>query len=307
MGFAPIEYGGAVLKKFGVDTSALLGQGAHSRVFAIDSNHVIRVFAPGADWEHVVSVANFYNTLDISQVNFSVPVVHDVGSIDGLFFSIENRLGNNLEQSLKYFSDSQIDRALGQYVKFSGEIKDLKTFNADLFGELLHPDPIRVSSWSEFLILRVERSLEISGESLKRDVDSFDEIYSAWQKRVIQFQEPQKDIVHGDYYPGNVIVSDDANVTELIDFSMYTVIGDWRLDPISAVIQAELGGLEKGLVAEIKKKVQNQFQIEQEVFDFYTVYYSLMLSWRVFEDPERLYKGFCVNNIRALTPYLLSD
>ncbi len=51
---------------------------------------------------------------------------------------------------------------------------------------------------------------------------------------------PEKLLVHGDYFPGNVLVGDDLRVSGVIDFGPLTVIGDPMLDLASAVIFLEV-------------------------------------------------------------------
>ena len=304
MGFAPEEYGEPVLKKFGINNAALLGQGAHSRVFSVDSNHVIRIFSPGTDWNSVIAVANFYNSLDISKASFGVPKIHDIGSSEGFFFSVETRLANNLEQSIMYVSGLAKETLLKNYIKSAGDIRNLKTEFEGFYGDLISADPIRTNSWSEYLILRVEASLELSRQHLRNDIEGFDELYSSWQSKVIELPNPYPDVVHGDYYPGNVIVNESNKVTEIIDFSMYTILGDWRIDPVSAIIQAELGGVSNIEAKNIEDLTQATFGIDETTINLYTIFYALMLSWRVHEDHERLYKNFCVKQIQSMRDFL---
>ena len=47
---------------------------------------------------------------------------------------------------------------------------------------------------------------------------------------------PERVLVHGDFYPQNVMVDDGGRVTGVIDFGGNTLLGDQRMDVASAVI-----------------------------------------------------------------------
>jgi aminoglycoside phosphotransferase (APT) family kinase protein len=51
---------------------------------------------------------------------------------------------------------------------------------------------------------------------------------------------PPKALVHGDYFPGNVLVGPDLKVTAVLDFGLYTVVGDPVLDLAVAYQTLEL-------------------------------------------------------------------
>ena len=50
----------------------------------------------------------------------------------------------------------------------------------------------------------------------------------------------RKSLVHGDAYPGNVLVDDDGEVATILDFGRYSLVGDPRLDAAIAIELTEM-------------------------------------------------------------------
>ena len=51
---------------------------------------------------------------------------------------------------------------------------------------------------------------------------------------------PPKALVHGDYFPGNLLMSERLEVSAVIDFSVFTLVGDPLLDAACAVVFLEM-------------------------------------------------------------------
>jgi aminoglycoside phosphotransferase (APT) family kinase protein len=49
-------------------------------------------------------------------------------------------------------------------------------------------------------------------------------------------------LVHGDYFPGNVMIGGDLGVSGLVDFSAWTIAGDGGYDAVSALVFLEMIG-----------------------------------------------------------------
>src|SRR5207249_7652414 len=110
----------------------------------------------------------------------------------------------------------------------------------DEYGEFLRDeDSITAPTWSEYLLARTRRSLEQS-PWLRSDVPQVDALVERLTGRIEAVKPRRKALVHGDYFPGNVLMSDDLTVAGVIDFGPLTVIGDPYLDLASAVMFLEV-------------------------------------------------------------------
>jgi len=294
MGYSPPNYGKAVLKKFGLTEEQLLGQGSGSRVFEVDATNILRIYRPETSIEYVDSLMKFYQTSDSSKTSFDLPKIFDFGTHDGHLFSVENKLDNNLEQAISFLKGEQRITALEEFTQASGAIKDIEVIDKTFYGEIIGAEPLQKNSWPEYLLCRVEKSLQTSYKHFLEDVPNFKNILNSWQEQVSELPDPERYLVHGDYFPGNVIIDVNGRLNTIIDFSNRSLIGDWRIDPIIAFSQAELGGLSKQEAEMIKSQADDLYKLSPEIIDLYHTYYCLLLSERMHEDPVRLYKNWCV-------------
>ena len=103
--------------------------------------------------------------------------------------------------------------------------------------------------------------------------------------------------MHGDYFPGNVIVDKHGEVRAVIDFSPMTVAGDPRLDVICALIFLEVDdGYQQSDSDAVLRLAEERIGAElQELSAVYRTYYSLYFSGCRDSDPS-LYR-WCVANL----------
>lgn len=281
------RYGRAVLRRFGLSDQELLGSGGESRVYALDDDRVLRVFGPGATEAKIDGLLRFYETLDVTDVDFLVPDVLESGREDDLIYSIETRLpGRDLSTVFNELDHEARVRALKDLARVAGEVRKLRSCFAS-YGEILADNPVERDSWSEFLLDRARMSLRRSQASLARDVPDLDPVVAEWEADVRTLVgAPQPELVHGDFFPGNVMVDNSGKLTAVIDFSPMTVSGDWRLDITGAEVFLELGGVGRREDRQIvERELNDRYGVPADVTDVYRRYYALYFSAVGSEDP----------------------
>lgn len=281
------RYGRAILRRFGLSDQELLGSGGESRVYALDDDRVLRVFGPGATEAKIDGLLRFYETLDVTDVDFLVPDVLESGREDDLIYSIETRLpGRDLSTVFNELDHEARVRALKDLARVAGEVRKLRSSFAS-YGEILADNPVERDSWSEFLLDRARMSLRRSQASLARDVPDLDPVVAEWEADVRTLVgAPQPELVHGDFFPGNVMVDNSGKLTAVIDFSPMTVSGDWRLDITGAEVFLELGGVGRREDRQIvERELNDRYGVPADVTDVYRRYYALYFSAVGSEDP----------------------
>lgn len=281
------RYGRAILRRFGLSDQELLGSGGESRVYALDDDRVLRVFGPGATEAKIDGLLRFYETLDVTDVDFLVPDVLESGREDDLIYSIETRLpGRDLSTVFNELDHEARVRALKDLARVAGEVRKLRSSFAS-YGEILADNPVERDSWSEFLLDRARMSLRRSQASLVRDVPDLDPVVAEWEADVRTLVgAPQPELVHGDFFPGNVMVDNSGKLTAVIDFSPMTVSGDWRLDITGAEVFLELGGVGRREDRQIvERELNDRYGVPADVTDVYRRYYALYFSAVGSEDP----------------------
>src|SRR2546429_537929 len=189
-------------------------------------------------------------------------------------------------------------RALASYTDAAFEIASLPLVR-DEYGEFLRDDDsITAQTWSGYLLARMRRSLEQS-PWLREDVPPLDVLVEELTHRIEGMTPERKTLVHGDYFPGNVLMSDDLRVAGVIDFGPLTVIGDPNLDLASAVIFLDV--VRPGYIAADTQFVRDRLvarvgpQMDDAIATYRTWYAIRFSPYR--DDDPNLYK-WCVGSLR---------
>ena len=290
-------HGEAVLKRFSLGEHDLLGAGGESQVYALDDKHILRLYRQPADPEYVASLHEFYRALDGVTFPFALPFMEEVGDVDGALYAVEKRLpGVSLTQYLEEANGDARSQSLANYLAAAAHIQTIP-INLHEFGELLTSNPTQRPAWPEYLAARAHEVLS-SYSHLSTDVPALDSIVQSWEKDleiVADVAKPR--LAHGDYFPGNVMVDENGEVTAVIDFSPTTVAGDPRLDLACALIFIEVDASyrtdDSPLLARLLREREDA--PATRVIAVYRTFYSLYFSGAKEHDPQ-LYE-WCVANL----------
>ncbi len=185
-------------------------------------------------------IAAFYRAIAQSKTSFALPQIIEQGEEGGVFYSLDRLIaGRPLHELMPVLEGDERKHALASYTDAAFEIASLPLVRDD-YGEFLRDDDsIRAATWSEYLLARMRRCLS-EAPWLPGDVPALDAIVEELTRRIEAIVPVPKALVHGDYFPGNVLISDGLTVSGVIDFGPLTVIGDPMLDLASALIFLEV-------------------------------------------------------------------
>jgi aminoglycoside phosphotransferase (APT) family kinase protein len=139
------------------------------------------------------------------------------------------------------------------------------------------------------------------GAELEADVRRFAGAIAVLHKRIDALAEPQAPfLVHGDYFPGNVLVDADRRVSGVIDFGPLTVMGDPLMDLCSAAVFLEVQRrFDPGdAVYVMRRLVERHGAAVEDASITYRAWYAVRLG-HAKEDDERLY-AWCVRALESL-------
>lgn len=217
-----------VMSHLGLDRDALLGVGGEACVFALGEDRIARVHHPGATREAVARRAKLLDDLHRSAgaVPFAIPRVLEITEAHGRLITIEPRLpGRPLLHVLGEAQGAGRDRLLARFLDASTRLCALRLDPA-WYGDLCDPEPIRTSDQRAYLEQRAEKSLARAGSAFA-GVDP--------ARLAAALPEPERpSFVHLDLFPGNVLVEGEE-VSAVVDFGGPCLLGDARLEPLSAV------------------------------------------------------------------------
>jgi aminoglycoside phosphotransferase (APT) family kinase protein len=285
-----------VPERFRADVVRRIGHGGEATVYELAGGRALRVYhgAPHGAGE----IASFYRAIASGRMSFALPEVLEQGEEGGVFYSVDRLIpGRPLHELMRHLAGEERERALAAYTDAVFEIASLPLVR-DEWGEFMRDgDSIVASTWSAYLLARMHRSLEAS-PWLRDDVPALDAIIELLAKRIDALTPRPKALVHGDYFPGNVLMSDGLAVSGLIDFGPLTVIGDQWLDLASAVIFLEVA--RPGYTPADTEFVQGRLvaRVGAEILDAITTYrgwYAIRFSPYRDDDPN-LY-AWCVGSL----------
>ncbi len=296
-----------VLQHFDIPEENLLGRGGESFVYEFDDEKILRIYKQGGNFniDAVRRLKIFYDSLQTDGVRFSIPRIDEIDSYSGIYYSIEPLIrGEDMTSYLRRDpSEGELHHVLEEYANVASSVHRIVYNEGGYYGEVLANNPVRANSWADYLVLRVEKTFEKSYDILKADVENFDGLFKLWSKEVQRLRGLPAELVHGDFFPSNVIVDEVGGIQALIDFSPLTVLGDWRMDVVGAYIYLEVVDTYKPEQSTILRKIIDTRlgdTVSDDLINLYRVYYSLYFSYAKSHDAN-LYK-WCVDNLNDVKP-----
>ena len=290
----------ALHARFGEEIGARIGHGGEADVYAMSGDRVLRVYHSPP--HHPLGVlAAFYDEMVGHGCSYALPRILDHGEIDGREYSVDVRIpGRPLIDALLDLRGDDRRRGLDAYIDGAREIASIPV-QRPYFGEIVRDAPIRASTWGQFLHTRIDECVAAMRGDLVADVPGFDAVLAEAHRILDGLSVKASCLVHGDYFPGNVMIGDDLAVSGVIDFGPLTVMGDPMMDIASAVIflettrrafdPADAEYLRLRLVARHGASILDTLRA-------YRAFYAIRLSNSKGQD-DHLY-GWCVRSLRTL-------
>jgi aminoglycoside phosphotransferase (APT) family kinase protein len=284
-----------ILRQHALTAADRLGGGEEAEVYALDTERVLRIYKGQGTPEIARRRREFYAALDSTRVAFRVPVILAEHEQAGVYHSVEERIaGMSLIGALPTLTGAARRRALRNYAQASLALKKLG-YSQDGFGEVLAASPIRSRTWAEFILARVGKCLADHGRRVGVTAEEAARALRRLESLLAQRRCTRPELVHGDYYPANVMVDGDGRVTGVIDFSPLTVIGDARMDGAGAVLylmgMPEITREDRELVFDCVK----EHGIDETVLDLYRIFFA----FRFLEVERQELLDWCIATIRT--------
>ena len=292
----------AVLDRHGMTVDDFLGHGGEAHVFALDEERVLRVHRNTdvrATAAYIRRIGALYDELARGDVPFALPQVLEVHEGD-VAWSIERRLpGRPLDELLGFLDGSGRRQAIEGYVNGAAAFAALgpPPGFGEGYGELFTEEALRAERWGDLLAARLQLQLERGAAVLHRLVPDLDRAAARILASAREEGSEGRTLVHGDYFPGNVLLGDDLRVASVLDLGWLTVVGDPTHDVRSAVAfwgvrpwarpgddEALLGAAARHLGTEAATMIERTRRFEQLRFAF------------VAEDPHL--HAWCVEGLR---------
>ncbi len=232
-----------VLWEEGLDAPIFLGAGEDAWAFALSDTEAIRIF-PHASQDFVSELVRLYERLQGHSFSFQCPRIHEVRVHEGIVYTIEARLpGRPMGEFCRQVDGEARRRVLRNYLGALRELGEVEIGDRDFGGLSASAVWPTAGTWKEFLRRGLETSWRQVGLQLSDGLPDLRRIVSRLEILIEERMDwDRKSLVHGDAYPGNVLVDDDGEVATILDFGRYSLVGDPRLDVAIAIELTEMAG-----------------------------------------------------------------
>ena len=227
------------LGEFGLRASDFLGEGGESLVYALGNDHILRL--PKRQPFDRGSRARLKRFLGLihGRLPFVTATIEEIGPEEA--YTIETRVpGKPMAEFLRAANDDLRDHALRNYVAAIDDFRAIE-FDALPYGHILAAHPVTAGDWRTFARDSLARFRSVNRIAIARDVG---DPYRLFDKAADMIERlplhPPKYLVHGDYFPGNVLLAPDLSIAGVIDFGPFTVVGDPVLDLAVSYLTLEL-------------------------------------------------------------------
>jgi Ser/Thr protein kinase RdoA (MazF antagonist) len=174
-----------ILHHFGIRSTALLGKGSESQVYALDQARVLRIYPPGASLAAIQARQDFCRQLAARHPPFVIPTVLDQGVSDEQPYTVEQRMhGHDFAYVLPQLTGRDRKRALSSYIDLATQIGTIQFPDAP-FGEIILPGTLQRDTWPEFLWDRAQQTLRISRRDVEHDVPQLDRLLSEFHTHLL--------------------------------------------------------------------------------------------------------------------------
>ena len=223
-----------ILQRYGLSPKDLIQKGMEAEVYVIDSDTLLKLYSTTTKLADLTTLQKFYAMIDPSALSYALPYIESVAVEGDICISIERRLpGDPMSEKLSTLTKRQMDRTMQAYLAAALELTKIqipadfdhyKLFDAEDISRRTDGD------WHQFLARYLAYKLRQVGTYLNRDVTKFDVKVDGLSAILTQAYTGNYHVVHGDFFPGNILVDERRRVTALLDFGLLTMYGDPLFD-----------------------------------------------------------------------------
>jgi len=224
----------SILRKYSLSTEDVLHKGMEAEVYALGNDALLKLYIQTTTFAHLKVLQEFYASIDASGLSYSLPSIQSIAEEDGICISIERRLpGIPMSTVLSSLTTREMEKMmqsslvaaleLGK-VRIPSDFDRYRLFDAEGLSDRIDGD------WYQFLDRLLTYELTQVRSYLERDVLDFSAKLAQLSAILAQPYTGDYQLVHGDFFPGNLLVNEKRQVTALFDFGLLTMYGDYLFD-----------------------------------------------------------------------------
>lgn len=276
-----------VAKHLGVSNLQLLGKGNEGSVYEY-KDKALKIFLKNPDLKFLQDTRKFLYTLEKKGFSFKIPRILEIGEVSDVVYTIEDKLdGVQMDKKIIDLKTKDRQKVYRGYYDAIKEFNSVSLSNLP-FGHILkRKDSVTSTSWVDFLISVVKQKANKASMSLRELVTDFDkkmELFDLFAEKYLDCNKKQ--LVYGDYYLNNVLISEDLKVSAILDINAHAMVGDPRVDISSVLRWNEIDpNVKKEDYEFLTKLAKKDFGEDiEDISDLYLLFSSFYFS--DMEDPS---------------------
>lgn len=230
-----------LLTHYGLTPADQIGSGTEAHVYRYGATSVLKIY-PRTTATRLAVLQRFYAGLDGSNVPFALPRITQIDAHGDAAVTFETLLPGTPLATLLYdhvrtthshntpltSANALPLRVFDHYlatVRAVQRIAPPRTMDGRAIVRPAAPD------WHGFLRNRLQQQARTLAQPLTRDVTGFSQKIAQLDHALARPYHGDYRLIHGDIFPGNLLVDDTLRVTALLDFGVFTMLGDplWDL------------------------------------------------------------------------------
>ncbi|OAS87797.1 MULTISPECIES: aminoglycoside phosphotransferase family protein [Metabacillus] len=292
-----------VLRKYKINDGHFLGRGMEAEVYSYGKDKVFKLYNHMSSFKKQELLKRFYASIDSSAVSYAFPYVYDMYKEGDIVVTIEKRIqGGNMQRLLPKLSFDEMTAIMESSLDAQLEMRSVKLSPKFEGYQLFHDDPNHAEEkkdWHGFLkqyLLKKQNEVE---KFLSKDVVNYKEKLTVLHTLLSSEYQGDYTLIHGDYYPGNLLIDGEGKITGLIDFGLMTMVGDYLFD-------VAIGWVLFDMYDELKANVLDRYlqiivttlgeEVREKLY-FYVLLYSVFSANVYSRDCNDGHYQWCVRNL----------
>jgi aminoglycoside phosphotransferase (APT) family kinase protein len=245
----------------------------------------------------------FYADVAAAGLPFATPEIVAVDEVGGSAVTYERKLpGEPLDRRLRQ-DDSGVDPAAARCTV--DVLQALATVPATTaMRQLAVLDEDRplwngAADFHDALLGLLDRRAMRFGPVIRRHLPDFDRRYVRLRERIAAMPGRPDAVIHGDIYPGNILVDEQARPLAVLDFGFLTTAGDPRLDAaIAASVMNMYGPHAPAITDAMTAQVARDLGHPADVLVTYQAAYAVATSNAFTSDGTDGHFAWCISQLR---------
>lgn len=296
-----------LLEEINMPNLKFLGKGMQSLVFELNEREVLKVYGREIGIENIKRLKNFYESLDTKKVSFLTPLLTDVVEKGAKILATEKKLDGICPNGdyLKKLNTADLRRFLYSYIETLFSVQKIETTYLgiaevlDLTGDFFEPRLYK--DWNELITFNLKNKYQQTKTIFDKKVDNAARLVEMLVGKFSSYKISKSRLIHGDFFPANLMVDDSLKIASVLDFGILTTIGDPIFDiALGATFSDMYDQIKHFKVKEfvwglVKDKVTEEEYIRAQV---YVLIYSF-ISANMYKknDPTDGHFNWCINNL----------